>query len=145
MEEINIPLYRAKRIDSEDYVIGSYIAGLYAIIPNELQAKVINGKIDIDLSEILKMRVIDITTLAIHFPKMLDSENNKIFASLREDGKGGDLCEIDNGARFGVFIWHKYAMCIDLKCTKVVDWKSEFKELKPQEYKTRTKVIGIQK
>ena len=37
---------------------------------------------------------IDETTLAIHFPDMLDSQGNKIFASLQEDGKGGDL--IDN-------------------------------------------------
>lgn len=86
---------------------------------------------------------IDRNTRSINFEDMIDSQGNKIFASLQEDGKDGDLCEIDNGARFGVFIWHKYAMCIDLKCTKVIDWKSEFKELRPQEYKNRIKVIGI--
>ena len=36
---------------------------------------------------------IDETTLSIHFPDMLDSQGNKIFASLQEDGKGGDICE----------------------------------------------------
>ena len=34
---------------------------------------------------------IDPTTLSIHFPDMLDSQENKIFASLQEDGKGGDI------------------------------------------------------
>ncbi|WP_428739454.1 hypothetical protein [Sulfurimonas sp.] len=37
---------------------------------------------------------IDPTTLAIHFPDMKDSENNPIFASLSEDGKGGDIVGI---------------------------------------------------
>ena len=37
--------------------------------------------------------MIDISTLAIHFPDMLDSQGNKIFASLSENGKGGDICE----------------------------------------------------
>jgi len=37
--------------------------------------------------------IIDTSTLAIHFPDMKDSEGTKIFASLSEDGKGGDICE----------------------------------------------------
>ena len=32
-----------------------------------------------------------IHTLSINFPNMLDSQGNKIFASLQEDGKGGDI------------------------------------------------------
>ena len=38
---------------------------------------------------------IDETTLSIHFPDMLDSKGNKIFASLQEDGKGGDIMRDD--------------------------------------------------
>ena len=38
---------------------------------------------------------IDPTTLAIHFPDMLDSQGNKIFASLSEDGKGGDIIKYE--------------------------------------------------
>ncbi len=45
-------------------------------------------------SEVNTSEVIDISTLSIHFPDILDSQGNKIFASLQEDGKGGDL--IDN-------------------------------------------------
>ena len=44
--------------------------------------------------EVNTAEIIDISTLSIHFPDMLDSQGNKIFASLQEDGKGGDL--IDN-------------------------------------------------
>ena len=36
---------------------------------------------------------IDETTLAINFPDMLDSESTKIFASLSEDGRGGDIIQ----------------------------------------------------
>jgi len=34
---------------------------------------------------------IDPSTLSINFPDMLDLEGTKIFASLSEDGKGGDI------------------------------------------------------
>lgn len=37
---------------------------------------------------------IDPSTLAIHFPDMIDSEGTKIFASLSEDGKGGSLVQM---------------------------------------------------
>jgi hypothetical protein len=42
-------------------------------------------------SEVNTSEVIDISTLSIHFPDMIDSQGNKIFASLSEDGKGGDI------------------------------------------------------
>ena len=44
--------------------------------------------------EVNTAEIIDISTLSIHFPDMLDSQRNKIFASLQKDGKGGDV--IDN-------------------------------------------------
>ena len=61
---------------------------------------------------------IDETTLAIHFPDMIDSQGNKIFASLQEDGKGGDVCSvndyIDSGLE-GVAIYQNYGFRIDRK------------------------------
>lgn len=39
-------------------------------------------------------RECDETTRSIHFDNMLDSEKNKIFVSLNENGKGGDKLEI---------------------------------------------------
>ena len=79
---MNIPIYRAKKIDSDKYIQG-YLLGMWGEyfiswgetnhVPNKVQ--------------------IDPTTLAIHFEDILDSEGNKIFASLSEDGKGGDIVE----------------------------------------------------
>ena len=75
-----IPIYRAKKIDSDEYVESSGIINehneirLYKIYVNDMNV----------------WHEIDPSTLAIHFPDMLDSEGTKIFASLSEDGKGGD-------------------------------------------------------
>lgn len=75
----NAPIYRAKKIDSNEYVAGQYLVYKgYPVIFNEY------GLDGVD---------IDPTTLSIHFPDMLDSQGNKIFASLQEDGKGGDIVE----------------------------------------------------
>ena len=81
---MNIPIYRAKKIDSDKYIQG-YLLGMWGEyfiswgetnhVPNKVQ--------------------IDPTTLAIHFEDILDSEGNKIFASLSEDGKGGDIMKDD--------------------------------------------------
>ena len=75
-----IPIFRAKKIDSDEYVEGQYLA--YKGYPTIFNEYGLNG-IEIDIS-----------TLSIHFPDIIDSQGNKIFASLQEDGKGGDL--IDN-------------------------------------------------
>ena len=81
---MNIPIYRAKKIDSDKYIQG-YLLGMWGEyfiswgetnhVPNKVQ--------------------IDPTTLAINFNDMLDCQGNKIFASLSEDGKGGDIMKDD--------------------------------------------------
>ena len=44
------------------------------------------------ISEVTTAEIIDNSTLAIHFPNMMiDIKGDKIFASLQEDGKGGDI------------------------------------------------------
>lgn len=75
---MNIPIYRAKKIDSDEYVEGFYVEVGSAghIYNNDLKG--------------FGAYLIDSTTLAIHFSDMLDSQGNKIFASLSKDGKGGD-------------------------------------------------------
>ena len=86
---MNIPIFRAKKIDSNEYVLGWLLQDCfgYYIIPtnNALRCESLN-------SESIE---IDPTTLAIHFPAILDSQGNKIFASLQEDGKGGDIVMLD--------------------------------------------------
>ena len=81
--KIEIPIYRAKKIDSDEYVIGYFYQPTYFIIDG---GKIICHRTYETFS-------IDVTTLAIHFNDMTDSQVNKIFASLSEDGKGGDILE----------------------------------------------------
>lgn len=93
---INIPVYRAKKKDKEEYVIGWLYCGKY-IFPQHSGLGACIGLIRADLPWF----EIDTTTLAIHFPDMLANDSNKvlsngekelrIFASLSEDGKGGDI------------------------------------------------------
>lgn len=76
----NIPIYRAKKIDSDECVIGWYSSPI-----------IIEGKLYLSITNQDGEHRIDTTTLSIHFPDMIDSQGNKIFASLQEDGRGGDI------------------------------------------------------
>ncbi|MCR8711310.1 hypothetical protein [Aliarcobacter butzleri] len=104
-----IPIYRAKKIDSGEYVEGYYFhqewTGDYPSEDSEEREEKIRHFItgftthDIWDDEeghfkFMGIDEIDPTTLAINFPDMLDNEGNKIFASLSEDGKGGDIYEV---------------------------------------------------
>ena len=96
MEELKIPTYRAKIIDSDEYVESETL--LKTIDESKIFlakdfAEEYNNCIEVgDFSNLFSVDYweIDTTTMAIHFPNMIDSKGNKIFASLREDGKGGD-------------------------------------------------------
>ena len=81
---MNIPIYRAKRLmDGDEYVEGYLLSSLISKAMHRI------------LVDISIVYFIDDSTLAIHFPDMLDSQGNKIFASLSEDGKGGDIMKDD--------------------------------------------------
>ena len=142
-----IPIFRAKRLDSDEYIIGDLFDGNYIIAKSELNR---------DISEALKhirediltkdcisaecknehhllnkmlnkllvnerlehIYEIDPTTLSIHFPDMLDSQGNEIFASLQKNGRGGDICSVNDyiyGGLNGVAIYQKYGFRIDRK------------------------------
>jgi len=84
---MNIPKYRAKKIDSDEYVVG-FLVPLWSLL---CEAYAINqGNMYDNNDQSLDTYQIDPSTLAINFPDMLDSDNTPIFASLSEDGKGGD-------------------------------------------------------
>jgi len=89
---MDIPIYRAKKIDSDEYVVG-YYSNTAEFLGKILRNK--NGYINSNG----EFWIIDPSTLAIHFPNMLDSEGNKIFASLSY-GKGGDICKSVDKKRF---------------------------------------------
>lgn len=139
-----MPNYRAKKIDSDEYVVGVLIPpnpdmedGIMVYEQTPMCHE--TGHIDC----YMETYKVDFSTLAINFPAMLDSNNKPIFASLSECGKGGDLCDIDLGKRIGVFIYHKYAMCIDINCIEVIDRHYEFDGMSPQQFQYRTTVTGV--
>ena len=77
-----IPIYRAKSNERKN----TYVEGLLIGVDEELGLCTIRTKDDYIGGEICYLH-----TLSINFPDMLDNQGNKIFASLQEDGKGGDL------------------------------------------------------
>ena len=104
--ETQIPLFRAKKVGYDEYVIGflyqvpsgmingepSYLIGYgKKIYAGDYGAGATYKKLDYK---------IDISTLAIHHPEMIDSTGAKIFASLSKSRKGGDK------AKFGyIFVF----------------------------------------
>ena len=125
---MNIPIFRAKKLDSDGYIIGQYIETEFSneeYCDIEEQETIIKHCIIKDFRTIhddyeycnFDITEIDIATLAIHFPDMLDSQGNKIFASLQEDGKGGDIMQDDE--YFGIAKYKdcqfvvEYEDCID--------------------------------
>ena len=82
---MNIPIYRAKKSGSGEYIIGHSTEKVKEY-PGKHYIHFNNGYTE-------TYERIDPKTLAIHFKDMVDSEGNKIFASLSEDGKGGDITQ----------------------------------------------------
>ena len=103
----NIPIFRAKKLDSDEYVMGWYSSPI-----------IIEGKTYLSITNKDGEYRIDTTTLSIHFSDMLDSQGNEIFASLQKNGRGGDVCSvndyIDSGLE-GVAIYQNYGFRIDRK------------------------------
>lgn len=102
-----IPIFRAKKLDSDKYIIGQYIETEFSneeYCDIEEQETIIKHCIIKDFRTVhddyeycnFDITEIDIATLSIHFPDMLDSKGNKIFASLQENGKGGDILVIED-------------------------------------------------
>jgi hypothetical protein len=127
-----IPIYRAKKLDSDEYVEGYYFYENIDVVKHEFKDECReaenhyigfgNGYADL----------IDPSTLAIHFPDILDSEGTKIFASLSEDGKGGDIIEYA-GQRLGTCIYSNSEFKIEkLPMRTIIELSKE------------TKVTGIQ-
>ena len=115
---MNLPIYRAWCEKDSEYAVGFFISDDKE---NEILTRLDSGE--------MYARGIDPTTLAIHFPDMLDSQGNKIFASLSEDGKGGDIIEY-NGKKEVV----KYSIGI------IQTYMFRFEDL----IDLNIKVIGIQ-
>ena len=79
---INLPTYRAKSNEQKNI----YVEGLLIGVDQELNLCTIRTNDDYIGGEICYLH-----TLSINFPNMLSIQGNKIFASLSENGKGGDI------------------------------------------------------
>ena len=141
--KIEIPIYRAKKIDSNEYIVGYYS-------PDKNYQEHIHtifyfdtGDFNVDRKTITQ---IDQTTLAIHFPNMLDGQKNKIFASLSEDGKGGDVVtHPDYGDNKYILIYDKDRFEVGIKLIEIDEkgcW--EYSPLQEEELEL-FEAIGIQK
>ena len=123
-----IPIYRAKKIDSDEYVEGYYIFdkgnAKHFMTQENFTFSTFSGAYSISR--------IDPSTLAIHFPDMIDSEKTRIFASLSEDGKGGDEVELSH-----------YVQWSDEKVTETARYKRGLYHCFFHE-RFKAKVTGIQ-
>lgn len=98
----NIPIYRAKKIDSDEYLFGTGTTDFLNIsMMFRIDDKYKNDGSRLWLWSDYSWKEIDPSTLSIHFPDMLASDSDRllpngekdlrIFASLSEDGKGADI------------------------------------------------------
>ena len=142
---MNIPIFRSYELDTAFLIEGSYIKenGFYMnnTIP-DYDKPVVRHKIcdeDGIYHEVSK------DYLAINFPDMLDSKGNKIFASLSEDGKGGDkmLKGVDM-EQYGLKNTYYTAICI--KGSVLLQELSESTSISftAHGFLTELKVIGVQ-
>ena len=120
---INLPIFRAKKLDSGEYVKGFLYQDLICYIPSDgfksdEYKKAVDTETWFIMDNLSNTSMIDTTTLSSHFPDMLDSQGNEIFASLQKNGRGGDVCSvndyIDSGLE-GVAIYQNYGFRIDRK------------------------------
>ena len=126
---MNTPIYRAWCEKDSEYAVGFFISDDKE---NEILTRLDSGE--------MYARGIDITTLAIHFPDMLDSGGNKIFASLNTNGKGGDIVEnycFSNDYKEQIAIYDNYMFCLvdkdrDIYCLSDIE-------------NDGLKIIGVQK
>lgn len=146
---MNIPIYRAKKIDSDKYIEGFLYQDIICYVPSDgvksdEYKKALDEESWFITDNMSRNEMIDITTVSIHFPDMLDSQGNKIFASLQKDGKGGDIVDTTIGLRQNfVTICLSSGVCVFTSDTSAIK-NTPCKFI--LDYRHRgIKVVGIQK
>lgn len=104
--EIFIPLFRARKLNSDKYVIGQYYYNKNKNLHLISYTMPIRDGFTAGRECTVK---IDVNTLAIHFPDMIDSEKTKIFASLSKFGTGGDILTRGKGEAGLLVCCYKFA------------------------------------
>ena len=124
---MNIPIYRAKKIDSNEWVEGTPLKvnqKTYMVqdgnsdVYTDSDTVFDDGSIDGEIRIFSNIYEVDTKTLAINLPNMLDKNRKKIFASFSKDGIGGDKCI--NPSWIGkdalrnkmVALWTENVMCL---------------------------------
>lgn len=126
-------LNRAKSIYSDEYFISKDI------------------KFDLGLMYLRvnnQWRECEESTRSINLDDMLDSQGNKIFASLSEDGKGGDVCiNPDYELNKYIFIYNLNSFEFGISLLKDIDTDVDSWEYSPlnDECLELFEIIGIQK
>ncbi len=85
---MKIPIYRAKKINSDEYVIGFYV---FSNIHRDTHLIRVDETYWEVTGLVYREVEIDPLTLSIHFPDMLDRKGNKIFASINKNGSGSSV------------------------------------------------------
>ena len=133
MNDLNMPLFRAEVKDSKfhrediefftELIDGKrYVVGL--LCTKGRQIEVTKG----DTTTFIN---IDNSTLAINFPDITDSQGNKIFASLSEDGKGGDIMKDDE--YYGIAKYKDSRFVVDYENVEECLYEGNFEEIGIQE------------
>ena len=116
---INLPIYRAFSETFDKYILGVpyFSDGRYYMLVDDCNKNNNVGSGSYPVDE---------TTLAIHFPNMLDRKGNKIFASLQEDDKGGDILfdmEYEYTLSFDGLKFNLQGLCSQSSLNKYDSWK----------------------
>ena len=79
-----IPIFRAKKLDSDEYVEGGYSDTLFLCM-GDIQGHYISyKKINVVGREITLQESIDPTTISIHFPDSINTNSEKVWYNLEE-------------------------------------------------------------
>ena len=89
-------LFRSYELETANIIIGNYIKedGFYMENGEPIYGKPCTRHYIQD-EDCIKHEIAE-DYLSINLKDMLDSQGNKIFASLSNDGKGGDICDFPN-------------------------------------------------
>jgi len=162
MEDLNIPIGRGLILGTKDEYIEGTLFGdktMCFIIPTGNISVWWSREIEESINIIHKTKVntsyeVDPTTIAVHFPDMLAKDSDRwlangekdlrIFASLSEDGKGGDIIH-DNRHRDRRKLFYNglgfCALCLDIEEPLLQNFTPLFLN---NSYYEGFKVIGIQ-
>ena len=136
MTPVQVPIYRAKRIDNGELVDGYYCLSKSGV-DLEIEKHNILPFLNLKDFNVANTDYIEINpeTLSIHFPDMLDKNGERIFAALNESGIGGssekEIEEISQFREDQCVLWmsrtHQLEEVIEKMPKHVAEFEAKFK------------------